>query len=514
MSKPYVFPNLTEADLNRLAEEIAFALLLGDVVALEGDLGAGKTTFARALIRALSGGTELEVPSPTFTLVQSYQTQRFDVAHFDLYRLTDPEEVTELGLDPALQRGIAVIEWPSRAADLLPRERITLTLSDDGAADLRTATLEAEGPAVARIARLAAIRAFTAANGWGGAESRFSYLQGDASARRYARLVKPDGQRAILMDSPRQPDGPAIRDGLPYSRIAHLAEDVRPFVAIADTLRSSGFSTPQIYGQDLASGLLLIEDLGDAVFGAELARGTDQLALWTRATDTLVALRQHRPAAQLPLADGSHHTLPLLDHGTLQIETELLLDWYWPALLGPPASADARHSFLALWNDAFSRLLDGPKGWVLRDYHSPNLIALDDRVPPRDVGIIDFQDALLGPEAYDLVSVLQDARLDVPVEIETQLLNRYTADVARAEPGFDDAQFRFAYAALGAERNTKILGIFARLAMRDGKRQYLAHIPRIWGYLARDLEHPGLSALKAWYDTHLPPALRGKALSI
>lgn len=511
---PHVFHALSEGALVRLAEEIAFALLPGDVLALHGDLGAGKTTFARALIRALSGGTELEVPSPTFTLVQTYETRRFDVAHFDLYRLTDPEELRELGLDLALQRGIAVIEWPSRAGDLLPAERIRLSLTDDRAADLRTATLEADSPASQRIERLAAIRTFTAAHGWGGADTRFAYLQGDASARRYARLAKRDGQRAILMDSPRQPDGPAIRNGLPYSRIAHLAEDVRPFVAIADALRANGFSTPQIYGQDLASGLLLIEDLGDAVFGAELARGTDQLALWTRATDTLIALRQHRPAAQLPLPDGSHHTLPLLDHGTLQIETELLLDWYWPALLGVPAPADARQSFLTLWNDAFTRLLDGPKGWVLRDYHSPNLIALDERAPPRDVGIIDFQDALLGPEAYDLVSVLQDARLDVPVDIETQLLNRYTAAVARSEHGFDDAHFRFAYAALGAERNTKILGIFARLAMRDGKRQYLAHVPRIWGYLARDLEHPGLSALKAWHDTHLPPPLRGKALSI
>ncbi|MEQ1651385.1 MAG: tRNA (adenosine(37)-N6)-threonylcarbamoyltransferase complex ATPase subunit type 1 TsaE [Hyphomicrobium sp.] len=514
MSKPYVFPNLTEPDLNRLAEEIAFALSPGDVLALEGDLGAGKTTFARALIRALSGGAAMEVPSPTFTLVQTYETQRFDVAHFDLYRLADPHELLELGLDLALQRGIAIIEWPSRAADLLPRDRITLTLSDTGAPDERSATLVATGPAVARIERLGAIRAFAANSGWGGAETRFSYLQGDASARRYARLDKTDGRRAILMDSPRQPDGPPIRNGQPYSRIAHLAEDVRPFVAIADALRASGFSTPQIFAHDLNSGLLLIEDLGDAVFGAEVSRGADQRALWTRGTDTLLALRRHRPHGPLPLPGGTHHLLPLLDHGTLQIETELLLDWYWPAALGAPAPLSARQSFTALWNDAFTRLLQGPKGWVLRDYHSPNLIALDDRAAPRDVGIIDFQDALFGPEAYDLVSLLQDARLDVPPAIERQLLDRYTNAAAAMEQDFDAAQFRFAYAALGAQRNTKILGIFARLAKRDGKRQYLAHIPRIWGYLARDLEHPGLADLKAWYDTNLPANLRSTALNV
>ena len=150
---------------------------------------------------------------------------------------------------------------------------------------------------------------------------------------------------------------------------------------------------------------------------------------------------------------------------------------------------------------------------MLRDYHSPNLIALAERAAPRDTGIIDFQDALIGPEAYDLVSLLQDARLDVPATIESELLESYIAAAAAQEPAFDEALFRYTYAALGAQRNTKILGIFARLAKRDGKRQYLAHIPRIWGYLARDLAHPELHPLRAWYDTHLPPSIRGRALN-
>lgn len=509
---PLYFPALSETALVRLAEEIAFALMPGDVLALEGDLGAGKTTFARALIRALSGGLQTEVPSPTFTLVQTYETARFDIAHFDLYRLADPHELLELGLDLALKRGVAVIEWPSRAADLLPAERITLTLSDTGAIETRDATLSATSPSAHRISRLGVIRAFAAAQGWGGADTRFSYLQGDASARRYARLLKADGTRAILMDAPRQPDGPAIRDGKPYSRIAHLAEDVRPFVAVGNALADAGFSTPQIFAHDMEAGLLLIEDLGDAVFGAELSRGADQAALWSTATDALLALRRHRPPQKLPLPDGTYHTLPLLNHESMAIETELLLDWYWPAALGGDVPPQARSDFSSLWHDAFTRLLAGPKGWVLRDYHSPNLLALPDRSPPRNVGIIDFQDALLGPEAYDLVSLLQDARLDVPADLERALLDRYTAAVI--EPDFDEAQFRFAYAALGAERNTKILGIFARLAKRDGKRQYLAHIPRIWGYLARNLEHPGLADLKAWYDTHLPAGVRAAPLKI
>lgn len=511
MTHPFVFKDLTEADVLRFAEHIAFALTAGDLLALEGDLGAGKTTFARALIRALSGGSVTEVPSPTFTLVQSYELPRFDIAHFDLYRLTSPDELQELGLDLALRRGAAVIEWPSRAGDLLPSEHFTLSFSDGSDADRRTLTLEGHGSSHGiRAARIADIHDFLSVNGWNGSDARLSYLQGDASPRRYARLQKDDGHRCILMDSPRQPDGPAVRDGKPYSRIAHLAEDVRPFVAVGTALSAAGFSAPEIYAHDLDRGFLLIEDLGDAVFGAEVHRGADQHALWQRGVDTLVALSRHRPTRPLQLPDGDLYTPPNLDQEMLQIETELLLDWYWPALNGTPAPSDARAAFNALWRDLFTRVLKAPKGWVLRDYHSPNLIALD-CAPPRDVGMIDFQDALVGPEAYDLVSLLQDARLDVPEAIEADLLERYIAAVFDGDTSQD---FRFQYAALGAQRNTKILGIFARLAKRDGKRAYLAHIPRIWGYLTRDLSHPELAELKAWYDAHLPPAARGRALTI
>jgi N-acetylmuramate 1-kinase len=514
MQTPVTLTNLSEPELLRLAEELAFALMPGDAVALEGDLGAGKTTFARGLISALSNGAISEVPSPTFTLVQTYETRRFEVAHFDLYRLTGANELGELGLDLALKRGIAIIEWPSRAADHLPRDRITVTLSDSGAPDARDVVLTGTGSAAPRVARLGDIRDFVKAHGWDGATTRFSFLQGDASPRRYARLCKPDGTRAVLMDAPRQPDGPPIRDGKSYGQIAHLAEDVSSFIAVANALSNSGFSSPGIYAHDMQRGFLLIEDLGDRVFGPEVLRGGDQAALWTRGTDTLLALRQHRPPAKLPLPDGSTHTLPLLDRGNMQMEVELLVDWYWPAQFDTAIPAPARAEFLNLWNDLFTRILESPKGWLLRDYHSPNLLALDARPPPRDVGIIDFQDALLGPEAYDLVSLLQDARVDVPATLERTLLDRYCKAAPAIEPGFDESQFRFAYAALGAQRNTKILGIFARLAKRDGKRQYLAHIPRIWGYLARDLTHPELAGLRSWYDEHLPAAVRSRELRV
>ena len=486
----------------------------GDTLALDGDLGAGKTTFARALIRALTGDTGLEVPSPTFTLVQSYAAPRFDVAHFDLYRLNESSELDELGLDAALTRGIAVIEWPERGGDLISPERLSISLSEGTRDDLRNAVITAPGSLELRLQRLGEIRDFLQACGWGGSGTHVSYLQGDASARRYARLKRDDGRRAILMDAPRQPDGPPIRDGMPYSRIALLAEDVRAFVAIALALDASGFSTPKILAHDLNRGLLLIEDFGDAVFGAEVAKGRDQAELWTRATDTLVALRGTAPATTIQLPDSSIYQMPSLDLGVFLIEAELLIDWYWPAVFGKPVADATRQSFINAWTNTADRVLATPRGWMLRDFHSPNLIALDGRAAPRDTGLIDFQDALIGPHAYDLVSLLQDARLDVPPDTEQAMLERYVTRIAAREDGFDAGQFRFTYAALGAQRNTKILGIFARLAKRDGKRQYLAHIPRIWGYLARSLAHPDLAELRAWYDTHLPPQDRDRPLNV
>lgn len=508
------FPGLTEDALRRLAHDMAFALKQGDTLLLEGDLGAGKTTFARALIEALAGEAGIEIPSPTFTLVQSYTTPRFDIAHFDLYRLSAPEELHELGLDHALARGIAIIEWPERAGDLLPPETFTLSIADGANDGVRDVTLSATADYAARLARLGAIRDFCAASGWGGTETRLSYLQGDASARRYARLAMANGGKAILMDSPRQPDGPPVRDGLPYSQIAHLAEDVRPFVAIADALRAAGFSTPRIFAHDMSAGLLMIEDLGDRVFGREIAQGADQRTVWRRGVETLASLAESPPPAAMPLPDGSSYALPPMDHGTMQIEAELLIDWYWPAYYRTAVPQDARDGFIALWTAVFDRLATAPKGWALRDYHSPNLIMLDGRTPPADTGIIDFQDALFGPPAYDLVSLLQDARLDVSETIERELLAHYIARMREKSATFDEALFSFSYAALGAQRNTKILGIFARLARRDGKRQYLAHIPRIWGYLARDLDHAGMAPLKAWYDAHFPKEARSRPLSI
>ena len=492
---------MRENRLPHLAGLLAFALRPGDVVALRGDLGAGKTTLARVLLRVLLGDDMAEVPSPTFSLLQTYAAPRFPVFHFDLYRLGSADEALELGLGEETAAGVALIEWPERAESLLPPNRIEIAIDDVPDPTERRVTITGLGTTAARIARLEAISDFLDHAGW--SDARVLYLQGDASARRYARLVR-DADSAILMDAPRQPDGPPIRDGKPYSRIANLAEDVRPFVAVANELQAAGITAPQIKAQDLERGLLLVEDLGDDVFTTSVAKGAEQAELWRAAVDVLVHMRGQAVPQDMPLADGSAHRLPPFDRAAMQIESELLIDWYWPAATGSPASPEVRNDYLARWNALFDQLLAMPTGWVLRDFHSPNLMWLPDKAGLAKVGVLDFQDALEGHPAYDLVSLLQDARIDVPAALEADLFQYYGTRATAADPTFDAPAFALAYAILGAQRNTKILGIFTRLARRDGKTQYLRHIPRIWGYLERNLQHATLQPLKAWYDSNFP----------
>ena len=222
--------SLDDVDLVRLdilASRLASLLKAGDVIALSGPLGAGKTTFARALVTRLDG--EGEVPSPTFALMQRYETPRLTLTHCDFYRL-EPAELDELGLDDALSEGAVLIEWPERAAGWLPADRLDIAMDETATPNERRIVLTGHGGWEPRLERLEQMASFLDRTPYAAAPAR--YLQGDASTRSYARLVLPD-RAAILMNSPRQPDGPPIRDGKPYSALVHLAEDVTPFVAVA-----------------------------------------------------------------------------------------------------------------------------------------------------------------------------------------------------------------------------------------------------------------------------------------
>ncbi|MEA2866096.1 MAG: N-acetylmuramate 1-kinase [Bradyrhizobium sp.] len=485
-----------------LMADLALLVGPGDVITLSGDLGAGKTAAARAMIRYLAGDDALEVPSPTFTLAQTYDLPPFPLIHADLYRVNAAAELEEIGLSPLPEGVVALIEWPERAPDALPADRIDIALSHRPAlgSSARAAEISGYGKAAAQVARLKALRQFLTDAGY--ADARRQRMAGDASTRSYARLIRDDGV-VILMNSPRRPDGPVLYHGKSYSAAVHLAEDVKPFVAIANGLRERGFSAPSIHHSDLDAGFLITEDFGSAGF-VEGEPPRPIAERYQAAADMLAALHRQSLPEILPLTPDITYTVPTFDTDALLVEVGLMLEWYLPDRGAEPTD-DVRAEFVTMWRDLLSKPAAAAKTWVLRDFHSPNLIWLDGRPEPKQVGIIDFQDAVLGPAAYDLVSLLQDARIDVPEQLELSLLTRYIKARRAADDTFDPAGFAELYAIMSAQRNTRLLGTFARLNRRDGKPQYLRHQPRIWTYLNRSLAHPNLSHFREWYAANVPP---------
>ena len=492
-----------------LADEMATAHLMadlallvspGDVITLSGDLGAGKTAAARAMIRYLASDDALEVPSPTFTLAQAYDLPPFPLVHADLYRISDPSELEEIGLSPLPEATVVLIEWPERAPEVLPKDRIDIALRPALVSTARAAEVTGYGKAAAQVARLKALRQFL--NEAGYADATLQRMVGDASTRSYARLVRDDGV-VILMNSPRRADGPPIYEGKSYSAVVHLAEDVKPFVAIAGGLRERGFSTPVIHHTDLDNGFLITEDFGSAGF-VEGDPARPIVERYHAAADMLAALHRVALPFILPLAPGLTYAIPTFDTDALLVEAGLMLEWYLPDR-GVEPTNKMRDEFVTMWRDLLSKPAAAARTWVIRDFHSPNLIWLDERSGIAKVGIIDFQDAVLGPAAYDLVSLAQDARIDVPEQLELALLVRYIKARRAADDTFDPAGFAALYAIMSAQRNTRLLGTFARLNRRDGKPQYLRHQPRLWTYLNRSLAHPLLAPVRAWYSAHVPP---------
>jgi aminoglycoside/choline kinase family phosphotransferase len=280
-------------------------------------------------------------------------------------------------------------------------------------------------------------------------------------------------------------------------------EDVRPYVAVAEMLRGFGLSAPEIHAEDYARGFLLIEDFGDDVYTRLLDAGgadgrADEVALYALAVDTLVALHRAVAARGLP-------ALPPYDETRLLDEAALLVDWYAPSVLGAALPAAARGDYLARWRKILPRAALPAATLVLRDYHVDNLMLLPGRPNVRACGLLDFQDAVVGPASYDLVSLLEDARRDVPAALRLQMTERYLA----AFPGLPRAGFMRSAAILAAQRNAKIIGIFTRLWRRDGKPQYLPHIARVWRLLDDDLaREPALAPIADWLDRHLPRAVR------
>ncbi len=489
--------------VGRLGVAIARRLRPGDAVALRGDLGAGKTTLARAILAAL--GHEGEVPSPTFTLVQHYRL-RIPVAHLDLYRLERPEEVEELGFDDLLAEGAALIEWPEMAEAFMPDERLDVHLAGEGA---RQAELVGHGRwagLAADIARDAEIEAFLARSGWSGATR--TAMSGDASTRAYERIAQ-GGRIAVLMNQPQRaetaacpPDATAEkRAALGYNALARLAAGrVDAFVSCARFITDAGLSAPHVLASHAPAGLAILEDLGDGLYARLIEQGADEAPLYDAAIDALVVLQSVSAPALLP---GGW---PLLAYDDLALKTaqDIIIEW-WPQFR-PSLSFDAAaiSDWEEIWRPIRARGVAGATVFCHRDYHAENLIWLPERKGPARVGMLDFQDAVRAHPAWDLSMLLHDARRDVTPEREAASLKRYLALMKPA----DAAAFRADYHALGALNIVRILGIFARLVTRDRKPRYEAFMPRLWRYLDSCLADPALKDLATWFDTHMPHDLR------
>jgi len=358
--------------------------------------------------------------------------------------------------------------------------------------------------------RATAIKDFLDRAGWG--EAEVTPLPGDASTRRYARLAL-GGRKAMLMDQPQGAETPtappgageAARRALGYNAVARLAgADCARFAAAADWLRGHGLAAPEILAADHGQGFVILEDLGDALFADVLADGGDERALYKAAVEVLAAIHAH----DAPTALSADKPLFDYDSTALVAETDLLAEWFLPLALGRVATDAEVAEHRSLWRAALASIGAARRVFVHRDYHAQNLLWLPDRAGVARVGLIDFQDAVAGSAAYDLISLTEDARRDVSPAI-AETATRHYLDAMRAQgTQVDEAKFRHEMAVMAAQRNAKIVGIFARLYKRDGKARYLDLLPRVWGYLERDLAHPALAGLRAWYDRVIPPASR------
>jgi aminoglycoside/choline kinase family phosphotransferase len=317
---------------------------------------------------------------------------------------------------------------------------------------------------------------FVAASGWG--DARESLLAGDASFRKYFRLRR-GAASAVVMDAPPP------------------QEDVRPFVQIARHLLALGFSPPEVLAEDPERGFLLLEDLGDDTYARVLESGGDEQALYTRAVDVLVAL--HATGNRAVLGDLRPYI------GEVMISAAMLLpEWYLPAAAGRPTPGELMDSYRAAWRACFSNLPSAAETLVLRDYHKDNLIWLPGRGGVRACGLLDFQDAQTGHPAYDLVSLIDDARRDVTPAVQKAAFDRYLAEAGVA----DRAAFTTAFHIVGAQRHARIIGVFVRLSRRDGRPHYVTWLPRVWRQFETALAHEALQPLRAWIDRHVPPPLR------
>ena len=485
--------------VRRFAGWIAPRLNKGDWLLLSGDLGAGKTELARCIIRQIFG-VHTDVPSPTFTLIQHYESPEIKLLHTDLYRLESSEEIAELGLLDETD-SIVLVEWPEKLGVYMPEKAVTIRLQDVGS--IRQCTLHV-APDNADffhgfddfINREKVLTDFLEKNGYGQAVR--TTLAGDASSRRYERL-EMDNKRFILMDWPALPN-----ENDDYKAKVFLSKSVTDFRDICAYLIRCGLSAPEIYAEDDAQGLLVLEDFGQHNFTETIDAKDPHLPILYHESIMALAALYHHADTENPQTNARQFSTPVrYDKAIILTEIQKFIDWYMPSL-----EKTLPDSALVAWEEIWGALVTKLEAMkvhdvmMLRDVHSPNLHWLDNRQSIRRVGFIDIQDGIAGHPAYDVVSLLQDARRDLPKDFEGRFKALYVT-----ETGLDAGDFDTAYNIFGVQRNLRILGIFVWLSKVQGKSSYLQHIPRVNGYIKAGLAHAALADLRGWFETYVPEVL-------
>lgn len=479
-----------------LAAKIAKYIVAGDVIRLKGDLGVGKSVFARSIIRALGHNGE-HIPSPTFTLIQTYDDTRLPLAHIDLYRMESEDEVEAIGVECWLDHGVVIVEWPEKALNWFPEQKpdlldfhimemdnsgtLTITL-EELANEARSVTFEGGASWSRRLSLVnnqydrpvteKGRQNFVAECGY--RNHVISPVSADASFRTYWRINTAEGSR-IIMDSP-----PPI-------------ENVKPVITMTKYLESIGVHAPHIYQKDEKNGYLLLEDFGNTTVRNGIINHNKPLDPWYyKAVDVL----GHLASSQLP--DIREYTKK-----ALWSEVSRFMDWYLPCARSTATHTADRKAFKQLWEPLFDKILDVPKTTVLWDYHADNLMMLTDGEPKEglsEIGVIDFQDARIGPVSYDMSMLLQDVRFEISKDLEHKLIQHFIS----SQNKINEEKFMLSYNLINLQRTLKIIGGFTRLHFRDGKDTYLQYLPRCWQIVDEALQTPECADIKHFMNNIVP----------
>ena len=481
MKNKFLINSLKETEA--LAKEVSLIIQKGDFISLIGPLGSGKTTLTKYIINNICEASQ-EVTSPTFTLSQTYPAKRSPITHYDLYRIEDYSDLEEIGFSETLEEGIVIIEWADKFSNKLPKNRLQIQIEDDGGNN-RIAHIKGYGSWDKRLERNIHLNNFI--NQCNLEIIDKNWMQGDASERSYQRIITPDNSYVIMNHNQKKTKENPTK----------LAENFEAFILINYHLESLGIKVPKIFEVDTKNSFLLLEDLGNIQY-SEINPNSDNIFdYYIPALESLILIQDSHHKKNLEYG-GMRHTLNSYDNNIYLEELKLLVNWYWPYKKGTLCEIDAYNEYIDIWEALLSKISHSST-LTLRDFHSPNLLWIDSENGLRRCGIIDFQDALIGHPLYDLVSLTQDARINISSELEIQILNYYI-ELKYPEIS-EDLRMSLVqdYHIIATQRCCKILGVFARLAMSANRPEYLLHIPRIIGYIDRNFENQVLKDLSGWF---------------